>query len=857
MKSLDRIVSICFQRISIAQVLEGSVRCNHMPKDVFDALAMGDLKYLTETETQEIYHYLQNGQGEFNVFRLLKKLADELLLIREDKPVCRYSQILRWRSVVRAIGEDLPICAFLADRAAKSAYSWSDFEWNPVIGHDNMQLNRIMQKGIADNHFHLFGSAPSFQLIWLKMMNNLQNPSIIMQLREIDQKKRVIRPHYAVNYREYSLEEMYFQAGVLRGALFQYLQEAGKGRSRQRHMSQVMDNTSLINKILTDKVYKQVYLQDVLLGMDVLRDETILCNHRDVIDYALKGLGRGGCNHDFEGERALLYHILLGQVNGKAIPEIILNWFYTYILIKGKFYEELVQVNEKIGFANFSQYTGRKRGILYSKEDNRRMVQHAVLGSMESRNMVSLEVRITPNGKSIDNQKMISAFDGYIKERIGKEELKRIYYVFHFPKKQDDKLEQEEGYVYRCRHYNYRQEIIKKANALVTFREKHPREAQRVLGIDACAQEIGCRPEVFGPSFRYMTSHVCEPSVLYQVKQWKISYHVGEDWLDVVDGLRAIEEAVNFLGMRNGDRLGHATVLGINVQKWYQCKDQEIILPLQDYLDNVVWLYHKLMEFDIQPAEALKGFLKGEYEKYFAQLYGKFLTRGGISDIAEKLKINESHLRFDIDTYYEAWKLRGDDPSLYSEGFYSTPDYYFQAYMENSGLANGERIRRCEEAGILMYCYHYSAEIRNKGMEPHQIAVSDKYIDGVRKVQKAMQWQIAGLGISIESNPSSNYFISTMEEYKDHPISNFFNIGLTMEEEELSSCPQLHVSINTDDKGVFNTSLENEFALMGCALEQQTDDKGRFKYSKQMVYGWLDQIRENGIQQSFLERIPE
>lgn len=51
-----------------------------------------------------------------------------------------------------------------------------------------------------------------------------------------------------------------------------------------------------------------------------------------------------------------------------------------------------------------------------------------------------------------------------------------------------------------------------------------------------------------------------------------MTYHVGEEWKDVADGLRAIDEAILFLNMGNGDRLGHATVLGIDIEDWYQKK---------------------------------------------------------------------------------------------------------------------------------------------------------------------------------------------------------------------------------------------------------------------------------------------
>ncbi len=129
------------------------------------------------------------------------------------------------------------------------------------------------------------------------------------------------------------------------------------------------------------------------------------------------------------------------------------------------------------------------------------------------------------------------------------------------------------------------------------------------------------------------------------------------------------------------------------------------------------------------------------------------------------------------------------------------------------------------------------------------------YIEGVKKVQRAMQNIVAERGISIETNPSSNFMISTMEHYHEHPIVNLFNMGLTVDAKEIGDCAQLHVSINTDDRGVFHTTLENEYALMASALESMKDAQGVQKYQKQMIYQWLNHVRENGNQQSFLPRI--
>ena len=63
----------------------------------------------------------------------------------------------------------------------------------------------------------------------------------------------------------------------------------------------------------------------------------------------------------------------------------------------------------------------------------------------------------------------------------------------------------------------------------------------------------------------------------------------------------------------------------------------------------------------------------------------------------------------------------------------------------------------------------------------------------------------------------------------------------------------MSVSINTDDLGVFSTSLENEYALLACALEGKKDENGSSVYSKDMVYEWIDNVRRMGNDQSFLK----
>ena len=141
---------------------------------------------------------------------------------------------------------------------------------------------------------------------------------------------------------------------------------------------------------------------------------------------------------------------------------------------------------------------------------------------------------------------------------------------------------------------------------------------------------------------------------------------------------------------------------------------------------------------------------------------------------------------------------------------------------------------------------------RYEGEKRIEIKTSPLYREAVARVQKALQRKVVDYGVAIETNPSSNYLIGTFTRYDKHPIIQFYNRNLTTDEEELSECPQLCVSINTDDIGVFSVSLENEYAYMALALEKARNEKGSPRYNKNMIYQWLDDIREMGVDQTFL-----
>ncbi len=158
-----------------------------------------------------------------------------------------------------------------------------------------------------------------------------------------------------------------------------------------------------------------------------------------------------------------------------------------------------------------------------------------------------------------------------------------------------------------------------------------------------------------------------------------------------------------------------------------------------------------------------------------------------------------------------------------------------------------------EEVSKLYYLYHYDWKVRKEGGKSIQKYIAPMYVRGVEAVQKAMRKEFASKGIGVESNPSSNLAISTAQSYDELPIVQMYNKDMTGDGEKLRGCPQINVSINTDDKGVFHTSLENEYALMACAMEKVKDENENLVYDRQMIYQWIDNIRQMGNLQSFRE----
>ncbi|MGM9927801.1 MAG: hypothetical protein ACI4E3_02635 [Candidatus Fimousia sp.] len=941
--NLAKVIKVLFKSIPIKRILSLDEKIQ-MDYDRIDIRYIrkllleenGDVYSDTEIQYQ-IAELLEQYQGkteenprDIHVFALMFSYLPNILVFYENKVVCKYNRLLEWNDIVRVIGEDFPVIARLVVRDCEQRTETSDFCWPPVIGHNNKQLQRILDRGMAENHFHLRGSSPYFNISWMNLMNHPGEYNVLNRFDSVEANYRNIGRIADRKSSESSLKVLVVRAALIRLYLScKLIRKPIRLREYMvpiREISKYLSNSKEIpEELLKNRMISLEMCRDYLEGSDfdyLWKKETIrtlnifLDNEYEMhintenIQRIINGMMMDGLSLDYmlkfvpdvyrrgeeeyrilAGERWFLYQMLRCiYTDDRSFTKREYNLFYAYLRIKNEVRYELVQTNRVVGFENFEIYQSRKDLFAHMdgwKRSEGRLVRLAVRDVLNNEAVKSLEVRIAPEKSARDMADTIKEYDWAIikayydleNSRIPYEDIfkdyegddrmedfpqddlrRKFYYVFHFIKKADRDPSADEGlFTFECRHYRLRKEIKKIAYEILQFRRLYPQYARRVMGIDACAQELGCRPEVFAQVFRILKNYVDSYFDYindFTLPQLKITYHVGEEFLDIVDGLRAIDEAIRFLNLDCGDRLGHAIALGVDVKQWYKLKGKKINISLQDFLDNIVWLHHALIKYKIPDMSSLKGWLEETYSHYFNYIY-----QNGQKSILTSVESLGNYMKgkFDINTYYLSWLLRGDKPSMYkTEKFqYSSISEIDQwdryAVNRRKDSMTKDDIRNIPEVSLLYHLYHYDIDARIRGMEKKTITLPDIYIEGVMKVQKAFQKEIVDMGLSIETNPSSNVNISAINGYEEHPISNFYNYGLTINEEELNACPQINVSINTDDKGVFNTRLENEYALLACAMENVKNPDGTNKYKREFIYEWLDNVRKMGLRQIFNE----
>lgn len=689
-----------------------------------------------------------------NLFYSLVHFTNAVLRTEVNgSPVIKFEQLFKWKEVTEVTGETVLICAFLAykDCYCNKYCKTRHFDWANLLPTDNKWLYHIFKVyKLIDLHQHLKASTSVFGISWACLMNHISHRN--------QQFKILVGEDLSKN--DYNAVTL---AAKIRIEICR--------RIMQPWNDEVLYD---INAEIDKMFFK---------GIECCRRETHYLINRYRIgnnrqkqvneyDYAASDCGVMSV---FEGERRFLYMAFRHIFSGDRLA--ISSLLYRYLLIKAKIRSKMVQINTNVGFANFAAFERKKEIFIEGYPEYANLLY--VLPMYEARTYYyqdELETRIAPQSQYHTLRNRYNAIEKINRQRNSSIAEYRI--IYHFIKKKEKR---SKG-VGLCRNYHVRAEIKRQASAIHKLLQKRERVlkfehqfkgyiADRIVGIDAANSELFCRPEVFAQAFARLSS-------------FKIgfTFHVGEDFYDIADGLRAIDEAILFLNLKRGDRLGHCLALGIQPQIYYSEHDYHLAIPYQVLIDDMVWLKMKSMEWNVA--------IPPRVEKQIMDIFNGASTGQSMSD------------------YYAAMRLRKEDP---------------------------HRIGDKSVAHKIYNDYHYNPDLRKRGEVVEDFIVYPEYVSFIEAIQHKMRECIERRQFVIECCPSSNVKIGRLKRFDQHPIFTFCSV-------KNGNNHNLPVTVNTDDLGIFYTSLPREFELLTLALLKKKNEDGSTLYSSQEVYDWIERI---------------
>ena len=774
-------------------------------------------------DQQTVGYDLMVDGNHYDVFRQILSFCEKKIIVSSGEPICRYRYIFQWNELTKFLGEDIFITAFLANNDLKSGIHRNYFLWPAYIHHDNQALNQILNKDVSELHAHLKGSTLNFELSWLSLMNNICNRR--SSFRVLNHKLVQNDPVLHCRKRR-DLYMLVTIAAFIRLLLFKKLRNVP---------TDLKSETLLLHQLLwiansDSAVTERRTLQ---ASIEVARHQYgrhFSCDSIDEVpDYAIPS-NQKGLLTVLTGERWLMYSMFLHVYDQGDYQYYYRLLFYIYLHVKSVFRNELIQTNPMIGFHNFSIYERRKDLFIPDNSLYERLSTLLAFGSFLEENPSKryMEGRIVPKENSSKNIEGLQKMQSALKQNTYGVDTDtwRNSYIYHFIKRKDNYIKPDIP-----RHHALRKDVERQSKAILNAYCAKSDYSKLIVGIDAANSENYTRPEVFAQAFRFLRQ---QTSLYPHRKPLGMTYHVGEDFYDIASGLRAVDEVIKFLRFRANDRLGHGLVLGTDVRKYYSKRDFEVRGPKIELLDNAVWLYHQGRR--LSGCESICSYLYDSARKLYQGVYD--------SD------------DFNIHHYFDAWLLRGDLPEAYlnlrDSNLFLLDSWH---HYDLNDDCHATEARKNNHACKLYVRYHFDQRVRKIGEKPEYLIIPSHYREAfvslMEQIQQCMLVKIERLHIAVECNPSSNYKIGEMERYDEHPILKFYNFGIT------TPFPhhEISVSINTDDSGVFSTSIDREYALMALALEKRQDKE--FCNTPRSIVEWLNRIRKMSVEQRFLHCLPK
>lgn len=420
--------------------------------------------------------------------------------------------------------------------------------------------------------------------------------------------------------------------------------------------------------------------------------------------------------------------------------EITARYLHIYLLIQSLFHRLLNQQLLDKGFQQFEKITQNELREATEEKFAQRFEQ---LQGMYGSPITLLEARFAPKNDTYKLRSILQALNnGYQKSALY--ERAPLSLTAHFIKAKD-----RPAALHPCRHYPLRLRLQKQKQVLLNYLQKNHTLREQVLGVDAAGNEMDAGAEVFAPLYRQLRSEGFK----------HFTYHAGEDFLHLLSGMRQVFEAIEFLDLKPGDRIGHATAIGIDPMLWLQRAAAWQQISYGEWLDTLLFTHHVLLQ---------AGDAESSSHAYRME-----------SDIHRLAEHVFDRCDFNIQALKTAWLNRWRDPLGRS------------CQPELAGMA-----------GCLLAAWHAPA-VYKRARILKNVRADFLPAEMYRKIQDALLKICCQKQIALEVLPTSNVRISYYRRYSEHHIHRWLQPG---------AVNRPSVVIGSDDPGIFSTNIFNEYA---------------------------------------------
>lgn len=500
----------------------------------------------------------------------------------------------------------------------------------------------------------------------------------------------------------------------------------------------------------------------------------------------------------------------------KSRPSIALErMFHTYLILQNQYYRLLVQSEEQFGFDQFQKFTYNK--LRDPAEEDYLPRFWAMHGKAENVSRTTyLEGRLSPKDTLRRNYQLLKAVLGgywcYLKNqdpqshssnpmphKLGEllEKLEdhfrktspldrshhRLALVVHFIKKSWAPGRKAGPY----RFYKQRQELELTVNVLLECLARWPRLRTWVRGIDAAANELHAPPEIFASSYR-----VCNRAGLTHR-----TYHAGEDFAHLLSGLRTMYDALELLDLRDGDRIGHGTAMGISPRLWLERMPGQLVVKKGEWMLDLLAAWRLLRTVPCAAATAAR--VADDLAKSAGEVFRRDIS---CTSLEAAMALRHLNIRFVQAALETDWSA---DITPLSDLWQSEAQRVLDAK------------RSSPQHLKLLWEWVSDRELweRSEALQSVDAAYFDE--STYLHLQQALMHEVARRNVIIETLPSSNVRISQYNSFCEHHSLRWMRAPGFVQEGD----PEIMVSLGSDDPGIFAGDLNGEFYQLYAALRNQ------------------------------------